>query len=198
MSIKINIANKHCTVEGSPVIVCGNTDYEITFAFDEEWAAAAGKTARFSYVRDGKRLRQDVALTGDTVAVPAVYKTRELQVGVYAEGIVTTTPARIPCKKSIVCDTCEPDDLTPGQYEELRSDLNALQEEVDDLAEGGGGGGGGSANAVLYTSQSLTAKQQEQARKNIGAADAAVIGDIEAALDGIIALQAELIGGGAV
>lgn len=33
----------------------------------------------------------------------------------------------------------------------------------------GGGGGGGSDNAVLYTQQTLTAAQQAQARKNIGA-----------------------------
>ena len=36
MSIKINIANKHCIVEGTPVIVCGNSGYMITFTFDAE------------------------------------------------------------------------------------------------------------------------------------------------------------------
>ena len=124
MSIKINIANKHCIVEGTPVIVCGNSGYMITFTFDAEWDLAAKKFARFSYVRDGKRRRKDVELIGDTVAVPPVYKTRELQVGVYAGDLVTSTPARIPCKKSIVCDTCEPDDLDPSQYEQMRNELS--------------------------------------------------------------------------
>lgn len=124
MSIKINIANKHCTVEGSPVIVCGNSDYQITFAFDEEWDPAAKKTARFSYVRDGKRKKQEVEFSGNTVAVPPVYKTRELQVGVYVGDLVTSTPARIPCEKSAVCDTCEPDELDPSQYKKLHDELH--------------------------------------------------------------------------
>jgi hypothetical protein len=46
-----------------------------------------------------------------------------------------------------------------------------------------------------YTAQTLTEEQKAQARENIGAADANVIGDIETALDGIIAIQNELIGG---
>ncbi len=43
--------------------------------------------------------------------------------------------------------------------------------------------------------QNLTDDQKTQARANIGAASADVIGDIEAALDAIIAIQEELIGG---
>ncbi len=131
MNINITIANKHCTVEGTPVIVCGNADYTMTFAFDAEWDQAAERTARFSYVRDGVRRHQDVELTGDTVAVPAVYKTRELQVGVYAGGLVTSTPARIPCEKSIACDTCEPEELFPGPYAQLRKDVDYLTAHVD-------------------------------------------------------------------
>ena len=41
----------------------------------------------------------------------------------------------------------------------------------------------------------LTAEEQAQARANIGAASAEAIGDIESALDAIIAIQEELIGG---
>jgi hypothetical protein len=130
MDIKITIANKHCTVQGAPVIVCGNSDYTMTFTFDAEWDKATEKTARFSYVRDGVRRYQDVKLTGDTAAVPAVYGTRELQVGVYAGDLVTSTPARIPCKKSIVCCTCAPEDLYPGPAAELRAELEALRQEV--------------------------------------------------------------------
>lgn len=40
---------------------------------------------------------------------------------------------------------------------------------------GGGGGGGGSADAVLYTAQTLTDAQKKQARENIGAAGEFVI-----------------------
>lgn len=123
MDIKITITNKHCTVQGAPAIVCGNSGYTMTFTFDAEWDQAAKKTARFSYVRDGQRRRHDVELTGNSVKVPAVYRTRELQVGVYAGDLVTSTPARIPCEKSIVCDSCEPDDLFPGQVNRIVHDL---------------------------------------------------------------------------
>lgn len=41
----------------------------------------------------------------------------------------------------------------------------------------------------------LTAEEQAQARANIGAASAEAIGDIETALDEIIAIQNSLIGG---
>ena len=133
MDIKITIANKHCTVQGAPVIVCGNSDYVINFTFDEEWAQAEKKTARFSYVRDGARKYKDVDLTGNTVAVPPVYRTRELQVGVYAGDLVTSTSARIPCKKSAVCDTCTPDDLDPNQYKRMHDQLTEeLTEELTD------------------------------------------------------------------
>ncbi len=161
MEIKITIENKHCTVQGAPVIVCGNSTYTIAFTFDEEWASAEKKTARFSYVRDGVRRYKDVDLTGDKVAMPPVYKTKELQVGVYAGDLVTSTPARIPCKKSIVCDSCAPDDLLPGQYEQLRAELRAGLEEVNGKAEA----------AVLYTEQTLIEEQQARARENIGAVD---------------------------
>lgn len=47
---------------------------------------------------------------------------------------------------------------------------------VADIIESGGGGGGGSADAVLYTEQSLTPTQQGQARTNIDAQQTLVSG----------------------
>ena len=47
----------------------------------------------------------------------------------------------------------------------------------------------------LVKATGLSAEEQAQARENIGAASAEVIGDIETALDGIIAVQESLIGG---
>ena len=50
-------------------------------------------------------------------------------------------------------------------------------------------------SAVVFDqAQALTDTQQAQARGNIGAASADSIGDIAAALDGIIAIQEELLG----
>lgn len=47
----------------------------------------------------------------------------------------------------------------------------------------------------LVKATDLTAEEMAQARANIGAVSAEVIGDIESALDAIIAIQEELIGG---
>lgn len=141
MDIKVNITNKRCTVQGAPVIVCGNSDYTITFTFDEEWAQAGEKTARFSYVRDGELKFRDVKLKDNTAAVPPVYRTRVLRVGVYAGDLATSTPARIPCEKSAVCDTCTPEELWPGQAETLRRELERLDQtkaDLDDTVVGAG------------------------------------------------------------
>ena len=50
-------------------------------------------------------------------------------------------------------------------------------------------------NAVSYEPQTATPEKQAQARANMNAADAEVVGDIDAALDAILAIQNALIGG---
>ena len=50
-------------------------------------------------------------------------------------------------------------------------------------------------NAVTYEPQTVTPEKQAQARANMNAADAEVVGDIDAALDAILAIQNKLIGG---
>jgi hypothetical protein len=50
----------------------------------------------------------------------------------------------------------------------------------------------------LVKATGLSAEEQAQARENIGAVSAEVIGDIETALDTIIAIQEELMGGDGV
>ena len=134
MNINVNITNKHCAVQGAPVIVCGNSDYTMTFTFDAEWDNAGEKTARFSYIRDGVRRYQDVKLEGDKVAVPPVYGTKGLQVGVYSGDLVTSTPGRIPCEKSIICGTVAPEDLYPGPAQELRTEMDQMMGSVTQMA----------------------------------------------------------------
>ena len=81
-------------------IVCGNTDYQITFTFDQEWESYATKTARFIW--NGKYRDQPVK-SDNTCDVPKITNATEVIVGVYAGDISTTTPASIPCKRSILC-----------------------------------------------------------------------------------------------
>lgn len=52
-------------------------------------------------------------------------------------------------------------------------------------------------NAVTYEPQTVPPEKQAQARANMNAADAEVVGNIDAALDAILAIQNELIGGDA-
>lgn len=113
MNIKIQVANKLAKVEGSPSIVCGNSDYSIDFTFDAEWEGEAVKTARFVYVQNGTAKYQDISFTGSAVKVPVLSNTREVKVGVFAGDLQTTTPARIRCEPSILCGSMSADP-TPG------------------------------------------------------------------------------------
>lgn len=135
--ISINIKDKIATVEGSPVIVCGNSDYMIRFAFDDEWADKTTKTARFVYLVLGQKQYQDVVFTGDTVSVPVLANTDEVAVGVFAGELSTTTPALIPCKRSIRCGTGAPVDPTPDQYDQIMAAMAGLapRDEWIDIAD---------------------------------------------------------------
>ncbi len=80
-------------------IVCGNSDYQIVFAFDSDWDAYNEKTARFIW--NGRYI--DVDFTGDTCPVPIIKGTTLVEIGVYAGDLSTTTSAIIPAKRSILC-----------------------------------------------------------------------------------------------
>lgn len=79
-------------------LVCENSDYQIAFTFDAEWDSMETKTARF--VWNGQCT--DVMFTGSTVTAPVVTNADQVEVGVYAGDLHTTTPAVITCKKSIL------------------------------------------------------------------------------------------------
>lgn len=103
MTIKINIADKRARVEGEPVIVCGNSDYDIEFAFDSEWTNLADKKARFVWTSRGEQHRDDADIIGNTVKVPVLSGTSMVEIGVYGGNLRATTPARIPCEYSVRC-----------------------------------------------------------------------------------------------
>lgn len=101
-TLHIDIANKIATYQKADgAIVCGNSDYQVEFAFDEEWAAHATKKARFVY----GGIYKDVEFTGNTCPIPVIVRATEVEVGVYVEGVnmATTTGAKIPCVLSILC-----------------------------------------------------------------------------------------------
>lgn len=129
----------YCQRDG--VIVCGNSDYEIEFAFDSEWSSHAVKTARFIH---GKTY-EDVVFEGNTVAVPVMRGITSLAVGVFSGNLKTTTPALITCRKSVLCEGGSPSEPTPDVYAQI----------IELLNKGGGGGGSGNDGDVQTLEEML-------------------------------------------
>jgi hypothetical protein len=80
-------------------IVCGNSDYQIVFNFDEEWRTATNIKARFIW--NGQY--RDVSVVSNKATVPVITNTKKLVVGVYADNI-STTAVVIPCALSVLCE----------------------------------------------------------------------------------------------
>ena len=79
-------------------IVCGNEGYKIKFTFDSTWSKISNKFARFIWNDE----YTDVPINSDGEAtVPRIDNTEICLVGVYASEKNTTTPAKIPCYRSI-------------------------------------------------------------------------------------------------
>ena len=106
-TVNIEVTNRRASVIGAPVLVCNNTGDTVKFTFDDEWAGAEQKTARFVYMREGKAIFQEVDFTGDTVEIPPLSHVREVKIGVYAGALTTTTAARVACEPSILCECSE-------------------------------------------------------------------------------------------
>lgn len=154
MIIEINVIDKVATVLGTPVIICGNTDYKLSLTFDAEWSDQAIKTARFVYIKDGEVKSVDVPFDGTQVEVPKLHNTKEVYIGVYAGDLYTTTPARVPCAQSIRCMAAEPEAPLPNMYDQILAMLNA---------------GIDSGSVKYVAAQELTDAQKAQARENIEA-----------------------------
>jgi len=169
-NINITVAGKIATnTTTDVVIVCGNSDYTVTFDLDAEWAAETDRTARFSYIRDGRLRYKDQPFQGNTVAVPKLSNVRQVTVGVYAGtpddpgDLHTSTPAAILCKLSTLCGdaveeiTQEEKDGLVAQMGDLaalettaKSSLVAAVNEVRRTAAAGGGASGGNEIASNY------------------------------------------------
>ena len=136
--ISIKVREKVTQVQGTPQIVCGNSDYAVTFDFDSEWNAYDEKTmhAVWMDVRTGELKHYDVEFSESTAVLPAIYNTDRVCIGVYAGDIRTTTPACVPCARCITdAEGDDPyhDDPPPDVYEQLMA-------YMEEIIEGGGGG----------------------------------------------------------
>lgn len=120
--MNITVRNKIATKTDNVAYVCGNSDYVINFDFDSEWDAYDTKTARFAH--DGQHT--DVVFSGNQCNVPIITNTYAFHVGVFAGDLHTTTAARVPCRKSILCGSGAPADPTPDVYDQLMEIIKGL------------------------------------------------------------------------
>lgn len=97
-TIDIIIRNKTASAVNPPCIVCGNSDYNVKFDFDDEWQAHTNKIGVFAYNRCGEWQSEKVLFEGDTCPVPALHGVRSVWIGVTAGDVRTSTPADVPCR----------------------------------------------------------------------------------------------------
>lgn len=119
--IEISVQNRVAWQTNSVDYICGNSDFVVGFAFDDEWKEFEAKTARF--IHGGEHT--DIVFTGNECKVPKILNVKRMEVGVFAGDLYTTTPAFVQCRKSILCDSGAPADPTPDVYAQVMELLNA-------------------------------------------------------------------------
>lgn len=97
-TIDIIIRDKTASAVNPPCIVCGNSDYNVKFDFDDEWQAHNNKIGVFAYNRCGEWQSEKVLFEDDTCPVPALHGVRSVWIGVTAGDVRTSTPADVPCR----------------------------------------------------------------------------------------------------
>ena len=141
-TIHVNVKNRVATANGDSRIINGNSDYNIEFDFDSEWADLNNKIGIFAYndAAAHKWAYQTVMFSGNTCAVPILRDIHCVYVGVTAGNVRVTTPAKVQCRLSIsdYADTEEPpsDDI----WGQILAKLDELQTEIDEIKAGGVGG----------------------------------------------------------
>lgn len=135
--IQIQVTNKIATCLTEIPVVCGNSDYEVEFLFDEEWGAYEVKTARFK-IRD---TYMDVVFSGNICEMPIIRDAKFVLVGAFAGELSTTTPALVNCRPSIL----EGDEIPAPPSEDV---YNQIMELLNQYIEQGGSGESGVSPTV--------------------------------------------------
>ena len=157
ISVRDKIAR---TARRTPCIVCGNADYEIVFDFDSEWDAHDQRIARFIW----GGAYYDVPFTGNACPVPTVLHASEVEVGVYAGELRTTTPATVACRRSIRSDPSLPlSDEAVKQYESRAMEASLKAENAASAAL--------QASLDAQAAKAAAAHSAEQATERINQAE---------------------------
>ena len=157
-TIDIIIRNKTASAVDPPCIVCGNSDYNVKFDFDDEWQAHNNKIGVFAYNRCGEWRSENVLFEGDTCPVPALHGVRSVWIGVTAGDVQTSTPADVPCRMGATdfSDTDEPP--SADVWGQILAKLDELQTEIDKIKAGGVGGTDISLGVTATVGQTIKVK----------------------------------------
>lgn len=159
-TIRVNVRNRVATVNGDGRIINGNSDYNIEFDFDAEWADLNNKVGIFAYndAAAHKWAYQTVLFSGNTCTVPILRDIHCVYVGVTAGNVRVTTPAKVPCRLSIsdYADTEEPP--SADIWGQILAKLDELQTEIDEIKAGGVGGTDISLGVTATVGQTIKVK----------------------------------------
>lgn len=159
-TIQVSVRDKIATQTDGTVIINGNSDYNIEFDFDAEWADLNNKVGIFAYndAAAHKWAYQTVMFSGNTCAVPILRDIHCVYVGVTAGNVRVTTPAKVQCRLSIsdYADTEEPP--SADVWGQILAKLDELQTEIDEIKEGGVGGTDISLGVTATVGQTIKVK----------------------------------------
>lgn len=157
-TIDIIIRNKTASAVDPPCIVCGNSDYNVKFDFDDEWQAHNNKIGVFAYNRCGEWQSEKVLFEGDICPVPALHGVRSVWIGVTAGDVQTSTPADVPCRMGATdfSDTNEPP--SADVWGQILAKLDELKTEIDEIKAGGVGGTDISLGVTATVGQTIRVK----------------------------------------
>ena len=159
-TIRVNVRNRVATVNGDGRIINGNSDYNIEFDFDAEWADLNNKIGIFAYndAAAHKWAYQTVMFSGNTCTVPILRDIHCVYVGVTAGNVRVTTPAKVQCRLSIsdYADTEEPP--SADIWGQILAKLDELQTEIDEIKAGGVGGTDISLGVTATVGQTIKVK----------------------------------------
>lgn len=146
--IHIEVKDKIATLKSIDFqLVGGNSDYEVVFDFDKDWANHETKTAVFVFGEDAVKkpfegnVCEGVAIEGSTVCY----------IGVFTGDVITTSYAEIPVTLSITDIGGKPRQPTKDEY-------NEIIELINKYITNGGGGGGSIIVDQLYSPESVNAQ----------------------------------------
>lgn len=124
--VPVFVHNKVAMAPPDARIVCGNSDYVIDFHFDADWDGIEEKIALFTFKRNNCPDSAKVEFTGTSVEVPVLHGIKQVQVGVYAGNLQTTTGAKIPCDLSILDTAPEDGEVSPTEAARLQAQIDEI------------------------------------------------------------------------